>query len=710
MLIHCAPADPLEAIRALHQSRQFEESIEPLRDLIDSSPSAEAHYLYGLALIATDRGSVSMFPLQEAMEDPEWTVRAGMLLAQGAIQAGNGATGEKTLGRVLEMEPDNTEALMLRANTRVQVLRNFTGGLEDAERALEIDPDLAQALIPKAVALLGLERVDEAGATLEALEEQYTDDELAVDGSPWLCAVRAMFTAEKGETDKARERFDGCVETYPASRRVIKGAVDFYDAHENFARSIEILRSANEKSPDDEEIRIALAMRLAYPEALEVLEAGTDHEDPQIAAGAWTDLGGYYAHWEKFDESIASFERALELFESPTPALLFAMADALVRGRQFDRALQIADEMTVVPHRELVRGRVYFEQRQFGLALEHLSEGLKLWPDNAVARHLAAVASEHLGEFDRAIEEYRYVMRIDAGATDARVRLARLHLAEGASNLALTALRHSLSQHPPSAEATLLELELIATRGKEPLEVPTQVLERVQTPELRAAGVAALAAGARKRGGAKLAAEVVQATQGVDLTLPINAAALAPLVEDLITLGDRAAIDALLDAALASHPRFGEFHALQGTVHAHAGLESEARASFEHALRLAKNNFRATFGVARLDAASNVDAAVAGYRRAARLDPRDTDALRSAADLLIQNDRAREAEADLIALLDRDPFDTEAALKLAVLYETRNADPAITIAMAKRAVRFGNDAEARALLERLTGEESAVAD
>ena len=69
--------------------------------------------------------------------------------------------------------------------------------------------------------------------------------------------------------------------------------------------------------------------------------------------------------------------------------------------------------------------------------------GCALWPDNAVARYYAARAAERLGDFDRAIDDYRYAIRAGIDDTDARYRLARLYEAARAYALALGVARHA---------------------------------------------------------------------------------------------------------------------------------------------------------------------------------------------------------------------------------------------------------------------------
>ena len=74
----------------------------------------------------------------------------------------------------------------------------------------------------------------------------------------------------------------------------------------------------------------------------------------------------------------------------------------------------------------------------------------------------AALAAEKLGDFDRALEEYRYSIRISVGATDARTRAARLLIAQGQDLRAYQLLFLEAGNAPLESEGELLSMYLMA--------------------------------------------------------------------------------------------------------------------------------------------------------------------------------------------------------------------------------------------------------
>ena len=100
------------------------------------------------------------------------------------------------------------------------------------------------------------------------------------------------------------------------------------------------------------------------------------------------------------DEAIAAFAQARELDTTEDPQLLLGYADALVIAKRYDEASKLIDQMKVPAHQLVVRGRIELERGDPAAALKLFDEGMRLWPNNAVARYYAAIAAERLGDFD----------------------------------------------------------------------------------------------------------------------------------------------------------------------------------------------------------------------------------------------------------------------------------------------------------------------
>jgi len=707
LLLGCGTSDRLEEVRELHEAGLYEQSLEPLRELLKTrSDDPEVHYLYGIALLRAEGPSRAQFPLQRAMEDSAWVVRAGITLASGAIATQNPDTAIQVLARVLEAEPDNVRALVMRTNAYVATRRHYEDALVDANRVIELDPDNLTILPFRVVALLGLQRIGEAGHAIEEMERRHKEEGLEVGDTSRYCATRAIFALEKGDEQAADRIFRECLEQFPASASLVDAAMQFYEGQRRPARSIEVLAAALEASGGDRAFRVPLVVRLhasnRKDEARKLLEDATGSPKPVVAATAWVDLAGYLIDDQHYDEGIEAFQKGLEEAPEVSPQLLFQYADALLMSERYDEALEAAQKNTVPAYRALTEGRVLLAQGKPAEALERFAEGIKEWPNHAVARYYAAFAAESAGQIDRAIEEYRYTIRASSSGTDAHIRLARIHLAENKPEFALTALHHDVAAHAGDLNTALIELETLSQLDRT-TPLPQRLRTVIEPDPVWGRALAALSAGARARGGPEAALAIIEGADRLDLKAATSAPALESLVVDLVALG-RAdeAVERASESAEAE-PESAAFQAIHGLALAASGNDpSGARAAYERALALDPENPVALAGIARiLLQGGKTEEAIPLFERASAAAPEDSRYKRAIAEQLARSGKNREAEAKLTELLSEQATDAEAALLLARLREERGAERATTRALAARAVRFGGGEEASRFLERL---------
>src|SRR5258706_7065058 len=149
------------------------------------------------------------------MEDPKWRVRAGVQLALGALRTADYSRAIEVAGRVLETEPDQVAALLIRSEARARDHKDFALALADADRAIELAPDRLDAQKPRILALLGLDRIADAEAAIAGLGKQLEGTESGAPLAGWHCATQAGFTEEKANFEKdakaaalAKERWE----------------------------------------------------------------------------------------------------------------------------------------------------------------------------------------------------------------------------------------------------------------------------------------------------------------------------------------------------------------------------------------------------------------------------------------------------------------------------------------------------------------------
>ncbi|MBW2692823.1 MAG: hypothetical protein JRE57_09345, partial [Deltaproteobacteria bacterium] len=189
-LAGCNEADPLEAIREQQAAGDIAGSVEPLRELLKTRPDdPEVVFLYGRALALTQQSNLAMWSLRKAMQDPEWLVPAGLQLAFLALDARDFNEVVEITGQILESEPENVSALLIRANAQAHWKKAPELALADANRVLELDPDQLEAYEPRILALLALDRLDEASESLAEAGRRLVELEATGAVLAWHCTT-----------------------------------------------------------------------------------------------------------------------------------------------------------------------------------------------------------------------------------------------------------------------------------------------------------------------------------------------------------------------------------------------------------------------------------------------------------------------------------------------------------------------------------------
>jgi tetratricopeptide (TPR) repeat protein len=685
------PQDPLAEIRELHRRGRFAESVGPLRALLDEDPGRpEANYLLGAALLRTGDASVAMWPLRKAAESPDYAVDAGILLARAMLQGRSTHDAIAAADRVLTIEPDNVAVLELRVQAQVGMTR-YEEALVDIDRVLELDPENINVPVSRVLVLIRLDRIEDAEAALETATHRLetTEREVTQTMRARLCIANGMFAFEKGDAERGEAQYEECLAEYPTDPLAVPEAASFFDRIGKVERATEILQRAFDESKDPA-FRTALARRMRRMGKLDeeerLLREGTE-ERP--SAASWFALADHYVRRGDFDAACGAFEEAIAASENPSPMIRFAYGDTLVLAGEYEKAEQVAASLEQSPPLgDLIRGRSLLAQGDARGALLAFDSGIRLWPNNAASRFLLAQAAEQLGDFDRALAEYRESLRSDPAHTEAGLAMARLYEAEGNDQAALDAVGRYARNHRADPEGYRLAIRIAHRSGRH--EVVVQGLTRLsRLPDHAGTALALEMAMLAADKGPALALQAVDRSP-LDLTDPANAAALRVLLEQLAALEEHETARARVAAALAAHPDAAEFHDLHArALRASGEPRTRVREAFERAIELDPEHARALAGLAELSAeAGERQAALALYDRAAAADPADPAPAYAASQLPAPERESEGAQRRLEELLRQHPHHARAANDLARILAASGGDLDRALELAQRAVRF----------------------
>ena len=707
LCLACSPGDPMVEARELLENGEAGEAVQRLREAVTADPAdPELLHHYGRALIANDQAGLAAWPLQRSASDPEWAVESGLLLTQALLLTENQHEAVRTVDAVLAVDPDNLNAVRLRADARLGAQRPLDA-LEDLDRLIEAFPNELMHSEKKLNILLDEERFDEAEALLDELAAAVESrDDLHPTAPALLCARKAGLEIRRGNTEEAERRVEGCLEEHLASQIVVSQAVAFFDDRDERERSDEILRSATASMPDNVGLLTLLARRLdkrgKRDDATELLREAAERLDTPLA---WMALRNHQVEHDDMSGALASTDRLLQAltghapgepgfsYESVPEDRLFEAAEVVAISGDTARAAEMGEHLEEEAYRHLLDARIHFERDELPEALEAWDRAFRLYPSNPGGRHLAGIAALRNGEVERGIEHLRNSVRTRTPGSDVALVLGRVYLALGQPGAALDAVQYHFAGNPGDVTALEFQARLAGLVGNE-------ASERSALSQLFALQPAkAVASRARTLASLLGDAETLTYLEEVEIDLddPANLEALAVWAERMVLL-DRADEGlARLARLRGEHPDDVGLLALQGATLGAAGEADAARAALERALALEPNHHQALVALARLDArAGNVDSAVERFRLAAEIEPADPTPITEAADALFAAGRDDEARELLEERLREHPWEGRAAHLLARSALESGDHGDVALAWAQRAALFHAEVGGRA--------------
>lgn len=679
----------LAEIRSLQEAGNFEASIEPLRGLVTTnSVHPQVNYLLGRALVQTGRQSLAIWPLQKAAGSDELALPAGLLLINALIHTGDYVEAVRAADRILSTDPDNWMALAGRAQANL-VASNPEATLADAEHMLGLDPQDIGALVMRTGALADLGRLDEAEATQHELERVATATGNTVRAGR-SCAARGVLFMKTDRPDEARETFASCIDTYPDSPVVRTQATDFFVAQGDFAAAAELWQTAVEADPEDATNRVRLADLLRQDgrteEAEAVLQEMVELFD---SSDAWRAMAIFYRSAGNPASAREALQQAIERASGNTEALRFELADLMIEDGNLDRARELAAQLAEPAYSLLLAGAISMAEEDYAGALQHFESGLRRWPNNANARHLAGIAAERLGDIPRARAEYREAVRNDATRTDAALRLGQLHFNQAEFVAASTWLSTHLDSRPfDGPEAHLLAARSAIRTGD--YEEASRILQSL----LRQRGhqIAALVELAHVTARAESPDQAVVALQAAaeaESEVANSPDIQRAIIKMLSEAGRSKEALELARIQLAADPGDTVLQDLMGRILLREGRLSEAKAAFTRAAETdpeAAEPHRG-LGIVALAQGDRV-AARRHFESGAELEPDSGEYVYRLGQILLAEGNQAEAIKTLKRSVEIEPSHLGANNDLAWLLAESGGDLELALELAQRAVRL----------------------
>jgi tetratricopeptide (TPR) repeat protein len=507
-----------------------------------------------------------------------------VLLTSAAIELGAGRpeTASKVLGRLLEMDPANVDALMLRASIAYDA-RDYAAAISDLEAATRLAPQ--EGLIR---AQLGQTR-EASGDLQQAILDIDRAIELGVDLAS-VHATRANILTALGRPAEALES---------AERALAIAGAGVYEWRAK-ARALTRLGRGDE--------------------AIVVLQQAS--RDPSAPPDVFGELGDALRIAGRLDESLAAYHEAT--LHKTTAASGFAGKGEVLRllGRwreamtAIDRALKLGPPSAFARY---TRGQLFFDRGRYEESLAELEKAVALeptpWILGAKARTLrllgrheealdaldgaARMQGENpgylaergetlrlLGRYDEALAALDRAIEQDPDLWSALGTRGQVHRESGDPARAIPELVQAI-EHDASLEWVHADLGLAywATGQYEPAIKHLAIAVKAGQPSALAlaAYADALAASGKGDAAVRVATEAVHA----DPELAFSHAVLGQALR-LVRQHDAAL--AAIDEALRLAPDYGWAHSLKGLLYFEFGRFREGAAHLKRALRINKDD------------------------------------------------------------------------------------------------------------------------
>jgi len=354
-------SDPYQSMLVL-MAREPEKqgSLEVMQRLVMSRPGdADAHFAYARLAVHAENWPLAEEQVRKSLEiRPDWT-KALILRAQVELKQGKGQLARDQLHAALQQNPDDVELRMAYARLLVD-LEDFDGARKQYHKLARQQPDNGQVIYSLALLAMEAGQLDEARGFLEqlltleyqqqqayyylgAIAEESKDYPQAMQwymkvekGDHWIeVQIRmARLEAEMDDVPAARDRIRTLRLSHPAqAQRLFLVEGEILSRIESYEEAYGLYSEYLEASPDDPEILYARALVAERLDRLDDAERdfqGVLDQDPENAR-TLNALGYTLAdRTERYQEALELIQRALA--QTPDdPAVIDSMGWVLYR-------------------------------------------------------------------------------------------------------------------------------------------------------------------------------------------------------------------------------------------------------------------------------------------------------------------------------------------------------------------------------------------
>jgi putative PEP-CTERM system TPR-repeat lipoprotein len=600
---------------------------------------------------------------------------------------------------------DSPEALVAQASQYHQK-GDQKAAIIQLKNALQKKPDDAQARL-----LLGT-IYNETGDALSAEKEIRRAMDLGVAKAKTVPQLARALMAQ-GQVQKALDELNAASPLQEASAEILRG--DAYTALGKRAEAKSAYKQALQLTPDAPLALVGLA-RIAYAE--KDVAGATQMVDQAVAKNPQTTepliaKADLLRAQGKNEEAMAAYDAAVKLKPDNVQHRI-ARANLEVAMRRFDQAKADIDAARKIspsaPTISYAQAVLDFSQGRYKEAQEAIQQVLKVAPDHMPSLLVAGAIEYALGSNEQAEQHVKRYLESDPNNAYATKLLASVMLKKNEPQQALSVLNPAMKQGSPDPQ--LLSLAGESYMRSKDFSKATEYFEKASTlapqaPMIRTAlGMSKLAQGENASGMAELE---MASKMDVNNTQPGTL-----LVINHLRLKEYDKALAAAQKMEKEKPKDAQVKTLKGNVYMARRELSQARQSFEEAVKLDPGYFPPVVNLAQIDVIEKKpDAAKARMEAFLEKYPKNAEAIGALASLAKSQGHNEEATKLLERAANDKPDDIAAALRLGTHYLQINEKQKATALAQKLVVSYPSSPEVldfSAQIDLVNGNKAAALD
>ena len=363
---------------------------------------------------------------------------------------------------VLASSPQDPKGHLLRGRSLISE-KEYTEGISELKKSIELDPDNIQIYLDLARAYVGLKDFPIAEQTLKDALAKHPD-------STQLVTALGDFYAIQQKTEEAEAQYRKAIALDPDNEGLYVKLALFFQAYQKFDQAETTYQQLVAEKPGSEKPHLFLGDFYTFmgqmDKALESFQQALEVNPDSTAARER--LTNHYIDTGKFELARELVNVTLDKDKHDLMGRVHKARLRLARG-EVDRAISLLQEvLTDKPNLAAAHeylGIAHGARKEFSQAATELSEAVKLAPNNVTARTALAAVRLASGDFNSAIKEAKTGIRLNPRNLKAVRILGSAYLQKGEIAKAKKVFEMIVEQVPQEASSHY-QLGLIARNDK----------------------------------------------------------------------------------------------------------------------------------------------------------------------------------------------------------------------------------------------------